>query len=213
MYCSIEDIRAEGVSEEQATDAKLTELIALACGYIDRVTGQWFEPREKTLILDGTGGEFLPLPVFLIQRPEMVKADGEPVTDYVVYNRFPPADDRGYPKIHRKARWPKGVLNVEITGLWGYVDEDAHGGYVTPPLIKRAAMKLALYNFPSLGDAEAQEEKALRGALLKETTDGHSYELASEVVAAMASDAITGDAEIDDILKQYTFARIRMAIV
>ena len=213
MYCSIEDIRAEGVTEEQASDARLSELIGLACGYIDRMTGQWFEPREKTLRLDGTGGEVLPLPVFLIERPEIVTADGVEIADYVLYNRFPPADDRGYPKMYRKTRWPKGVLNVEVKGLWGYVDEDARGGYFTPPLIKRAAMKLALYNFPSLGDAEAQEEKALRGSLLKETTDGHSYELAADVLAAMASDAITGDTEIDGILKQFTFARIRMAIV
>lgn len=212
MYCSIEDIRAEGVTEDQAGDARLTELIGLSCAYIDRMTRQWFEPREKTLRLDGTGGEVLPLPVFLIEQPESVTVDGEPVTDFTLYNRFPPADDRGYPKMRRKALWPKGILNVEIKGLWGYVDEGPDGGYVTPPLIRRAAMKLALYNFPSLGDSEAQEEKALRGALLKETTDGHSYELAADVLTAMASNSITGDAEIDQILMQFASVQIRMAL-
>ncbi len=213
MYCTVEDIRAEGVTEEQASDAKLTGLIALAGNYIDRMTGQWFEPREKTVRLNGTGGEVLPLPVFLIDMPEIVMVDGEEVTNYILYNRFPPADDRFYPKMHRKSRWTKGVLNVEIKGLWGFVDEDGSGGYMTPPLIKRAVMKLALYNFPDLGDSEAQEEKALRGALISETTDGHSYSLSDSVVSALASSSLTGDSEIDSIIKQYTIAPIRMAIV
>jgi len=211
MYCSIEDIRAEGVTEEQANDARLSELIALACGYIDRMTGQWFEPREKTLRLDGTGGETLPLPLFLI-RASSVKADGTEISDYVLYDRIGAEDDRSYPRMKRKVRWPKGDLNIEIAGLWGYVDEDGEGGYVTPPLIRRAAMKLALYSFPSLGDAEAQEERNMRWAMLKETTDGHSYELSADVLAAMAEGAVTGDVEIDQILRQYAASRVRMGV-
>ena len=163
--------------------------------------------------MDGTGGEVLPLPVFLIETPESVIVDSEEVTNYILYNRFPPVDDRFYPKMHRKSRWPKGVLNIEIKGLWGFVDEDGAGGYMTPPLIKRAVMKLALYNFPDLGDSDAQEEKALRGALISETTDGHSYTLSDSVVSALASSSITGDSEIDDIIKRYTMAPLRMAIV
>jgi len=213
MYCTVEDIRAEGVTEEKASDEKLTGLIALAGNYIDRMTNQWFEPREKTLRLDGTGGETLPLPVFLIGTPESVTANGEEVLNYVLYNRFPPADDRFYPKMHRKARWPKGVLNIGIKGLWGFVDEDGNGGYMTPPLIRRACMKLALYSFPDLGDAEAQEEKAIQGALVSETTDGHSYSLSDSVVSAMASSSLTGDSEIDGIIKRFTMKPLRMAIV
>ena len=213
MYCTVEDIRAEGVTEEQASDEKLTGLIALAGNYIDRMTGQWFEPREKTVRLNGTGGETLPLPVFLIEEPESVTVNGEQVSDYVLYNRFPPADDRGYPKMHRSAGWRKGVLNIAIKGLWGYVDEDGSGGYMTPPLIRRACMKLALYSFPDLGDSEAQEERALRGALRSERTDGHEYELSADVLSAMASNSVTGDTEIDQIIRQYTMAPIRMAIV
>ena len=51
-------------------------------------------------------------------------------------------------------------------------------------------MKLALYNFPALSDTEAQEEKNLRGLLLSETTDGHSYALSSEAVSNLNSEAI-----------------------
>lgn len=213
MYCTVEDIRAEGVTEDQASDEKLTGLITLAGNYIDRMTRQWFEPREKTVVLDGNGGVILPLPVFLIKLPESLTIDCEEATGYVLYNRFPPADDRSYPKMYRQSRWAKGVQNIVIKGLWGYVDEDGSGGYTTPSLIRRAVMKLALYNFPDLGDAEAQQEKAQRGALLSETTDGHSYSLSDRVLSAMSSSTFTGDSEIDQTISQFMMAPIRMAIV
>ncbi len=211
MYCTIEDLRGEGVTEEQADDEKLSGLIALASGYMDKMTGQWFEPREDTVRLDGRGGKFLPLPVFLIEDYG-IKVSGEQIKDYVLYNRFPPADDRLYPKIYRALGWRKGILNIEIHGLWGYVDKTA-AGYIAPPLIKRAVMKLALYNFPDLGDKEAQEEKALSGLLQSETTDGHSYELANGVLQAMYENSLTGDAEIDGIIERYTLPKMGLAIV
>lgn len=34
--------------------------------------------------------------------------DGVPIDDYVLYNRISPEDDRNYPKIYRKLRWPIG---------------------------------------------------------------------------------------------------------
>ena len=64
MYCSVEDLRACGVTDEQADDAKLESLIKLSCGYIDTMTRQWFEPRELEIKLDGHGGKILKLPVF-----------------------------------------------------------------------------------------------------------------------------------------------------
>ena len=212
MYCTVEDIRSEGVTEEQADDAKITELINLSCNYIDTMTGQWFEPREKTLRLDGRGGKILKLPVFLIEDYS-VTVSGEEIKDYVLYNRIVPPDYRFYPKIYRNQGWRKGILNISIHGLWGYVDLADGGGYVTPPLIKRAAMKLALYNFPDLGDKDAQEEKRLSGLLQSETTDGHSYSLNGEILKAMYENSLTGDSEIDGIISQYTRYSMELAIV
>lgn len=204
-YCTVEDLRAEGISEEQFDDAQLEKLITSSCEFIDRITGQWFELREQTIRLDGRGGKNLVLPVFL-SDVYSVKVDHEEIDDYVLYNRM---EDRAYPKIFRCAGWPKGRLNVEVSGQWGYVEEDGS----TPPAIKRAAMKLALYNFPALTDSEAQEENAIRGLLLSETTDGHSYMLSESAVAEAYSGSITGDAEIDGILKVYMRSRFRMTIV
>ena len=208
MYCSIEDIRNEGVTDEQADDAKLESLIKLACNYIDTMTGQFFEPREQVLRLDGRGGKILRLPVFLIEAYSVI-VSGEEISDYVLYNRM---SDRFYPKIYRNQGWRKGILNISVQGLWGYVDK-AETGYATPELIKRAAMKLALYNFPDLGDKEAQEEKALSGLLQSETTDGHSYSLNGEILKAMYENSLTGDAEIDGIINQYTRYSMELAVV
>ena len=148
------------------------------------------------------------LPLFLIDC-DYVKVKDELIEDYVLYNRITPVDDRPYPKIYRNAKWPEGIMNVEVSGTWGYVE----AGNLTPEPIKRAAMKLAMCNFPLLSDTEAQSEKGLRGLLLSETTDGHSYELSEEVLASLASGAITGDSEIDQILRAYTRSKFRMAIV
>ena len=204
-YCTIDDLRAEGVSEEDYSDEELGRLIEASSEFIDRVTGQWFELREKVIRLDGRGGKNLVLPVFLSEAYS-VKVDHEEIEDYVLYNRM---EDRAYPKIFRCAGWARGRLNVEVFGQWGYVEEDG----TTPPAIKRAAMKLALYNFPALTDSEAQEENAIRGLLLSETTDGHTYMLSDSAVAEAYSGAITGDAEIDGILKSYMRSRFRMAVV
>ena len=211
-YCEIADIRAEGITEEQMTDDQVSQLIALACNYIDKVTGQWFELRQKTIKLDGRGGQVLQLPVFLINCDE-IQADGIPIDDYVLFNRISPEDDRNYPKIYRRLRWPKGIQNIQVQGEWGYVEEDGS----TPLLIKRAAVKLFLYNFlPALGDSEAQEEKNLRGKIKSETTDGHSYTLSdsASVSSSVSGNSLsTGDSEIDGILKYYMKPRFTMAII
>ena len=199
-YCIVDDIRAEGVSEEDYSDEQLERLIALSCDFIDRITGQWFELRDKAIRLDGRGGKNLILPVFLYEA-DYVKIGLEEIDDYVLYNRM---EDRAYPKIFRCSCWPKGRLNIEVSGKWGYVEENG----TTPPAIKRAAMKLAMYNFPSLSDSDSQEEKNLRGLLLSETTDGHSYTLSESAV----TNSITGDTEIDQILKSYMCSRFRIAV-
>ena len=204
-YCTVDDLRAEGVSEEDYSDEQLENLIADSCEFIDRVTGQWFELRTKSIRLDGRGGQNLVLPVFLFEA-HSVKVDYEEIDDYVLYNRM---DDRAYPKIFRCAGWPRGRLNIEVSGQWGYVEEDGF----TPPAIRRAAMKLALYHFPALTDTDALEDNAIRGLLVSETTDGHSYTLSGNAVAEAYSGAITGDLEIDRILRKYSISKLRMAII
>jgi len=60
-YAAVSDLREEGVTPAEATDARLQRLIALASRYVERVTGRFFETRLQTLRLDGTGGRTLAL--------------------------------------------------------------------------------------------------------------------------------------------------------
>ena len=55
-YALVSDLRAEGVTAAESTDARLARLIRLASQYVDRMTGRFFEPRPMTLALDGSGG-------------------------------------------------------------------------------------------------------------------------------------------------------------
>ena len=204
-YCTIKELRAEGLDEEKYSDEALTNLIKLSCDFIDRITGQFFEPREMLIRLDGRGGNNLVLPYFLIDV-DYIEINHELIDDYVIYNRM---EDRSYPKIYRNAKWPKGILNIEVQGTWGYVEADKS----TPEAIKRIAKKLVMYNFPALNDFEAQEEKNIKGLLISEITDGHSYELAEDAVTNLYATSITGDTEIDSVLKHYMCSKFKMAIV
>ena len=204
-YCTVDDLRAEGFKQEDYSDEQLERLIAASCEFIDRITGQWFELRGKVIRLDGRGGENLPLPVFLAEL-HSIKVNHEEISNYVLYNRM---EDRMYPKIFRYAKWPVGRLNIEIIGRWGYVKEDG----TTPDDIKRAAMKIAMYYFPALSNSEAQKERNLRGLLVSEHTDGHSYSLSGSTVADLYKNIITGDTEVDDILRRYMRTGVRMRCV
>jgi len=191
-YCTIQEIRNEGITPEQAGDTRLAALIDLATAYIDGVTRQWFEPRAMTITLDGNGNETLLLPVFPIEVVS-VKVDGQAITDYKVYNRFFP-DDRRNPKIYRDAGWPEGRQNISIEGTWGFVDK-VGAQYLTPTVIKQVAKRLVIRELPLLGDAEGQEERK-RARIVSESTDGHSYTL--ERLAGTLD--LTGDPDIDGVL-------------
>jgi len=60
-YAFVSDLRDEGVTPADASDARLQQLISRASRYVERITGRFFEPRLQTLTLDGSGGRSLPL--------------------------------------------------------------------------------------------------------------------------------------------------------
>lgn len=195
-YASVADLRAEGVTTEQASDQRLQQLIDLATSYVEAITGLWFEERAMTLRLDGTGSRTLWLPIFPTEV-STVRVDGRAVTDYVAYNRFAP-DDRRSPRLVREVGWPKGRQNIEVDGRWGYVDPAPGGGVKTPEPIRRAVLRLVVRELPLLTDVEGQEDRK-RTRIVSETTDGHSYTLERLAVTL----DLTGDPDIDGILAMY----------
>jgi hypothetical protein len=112
-YALVSDLRAEGVTEADATDVRLARLLRLASQYVDRMTGRFFEPRALTLTLDGSGGRALLLghPIIGVRVAKQIVALaaelGElPVTPsfFRVYNRhltqgLTDPDDRENPRL------------------------------------------------------------------------------------------------------------------
>jgi hypothetical protein len=110
-YCTVGDLRDAGVTISQADDARLQKLITLASRMIDKYTGRFFEPRTKTIRLDGTGARGLLLnePIISISEvklvsDETVSTSSVSLTDLRIYNRhisqnLLSPDDRESPKI------------------------------------------------------------------------------------------------------------------
>lgn len=192
MYATVQDIRNEGITLEQATDARIDMAIKLATNIIDSFTGQWFEERPCIYQFDGHGAPtiFLKVPPISV---EQVKINGEIInlSEVLVYGG---PKYRNNPRLYYAPGFPRGKQNVEVTGKFGYVESDGS----TPEPIKYACRKLVISYLTALADGTAQDEKR-RNRIVSETTDGHSYTLAKEERPA----GLSGDPEVDSILAQY----------
>ena len=206
-YCTLTEVRAEGLTSAAASDERVGALIAEAGDFIDRATRQWFEPRTLTLRFSGHGGKILSLPVYPLQV-QGVTVDGATVTDAEVGGDIPNAA-RHNPRIIREDGWPLGA-KVAISGQWGCCDVSEADGvrtFAVPAAIRRAAIALVLRSAPKMSDPE-YEAARLRSRIQSETTDGHSYTLRDEWESVQAP--FTGDVEIDSILLFFR-APIRIA--
>jgi hypothetical protein len=202
VYASAEDLRAEGVTAAMASDARLLSLLVEACALLDRVTGWFFEPRAKSFQLDGRGTPTLELPTPPLQLDE-VRIFGATISmhpDDLVIVGAPVEPGFDAPRLTlRRAVFPRGVGNVEASGLWGYTEPDGTPLGRTPLAIRRAAMLLVLRQLPKLTDADSA---AARSAwrLLEERTRDQSYRLAAWRDAGVV---LTGDPEVDELIARY----------
>lgn len=189
-YCTLDDLKSEGIGTDQASEKRLADLIAWASQEIDNWTGQWFEPRTRRFRLDGTGIEELPLPVKPITITA-VSVDGYPFTGPYEVEADP--DD---PHLYSEWGWPEGHGNVVVEGTFGCVDENGQ----TPAAIRRVCMRLVARELPKLSDEEGQEQKK-RARIIQESTGGgaHAYMLSPDRRPANMS----GDPEIDAVLAHY----------
>jgi hypothetical protein len=55
-YCTVYDLRSEGLTTQAANDAKCQIAIVRASRYVDMFTGRGFGPTFKSIDVDGTGG-------------------------------------------------------------------------------------------------------------------------------------------------------------
>jgi len=224
-YCTLADVRAEGLPVSVADNARVLDLIEKQSAVIDRVTGWWFEPRALTMKLDGRDTPFLHLaaPAIEVTEVRRVWRGTDPDTtyvidsdDYVVYSydlpghRFNPhlrlisSADNALVLAAGMATetWVKGALNYEVDGTFGFLEDDGAGGYQTPSEITEACILLVLHNATPKWDQLSGNDLAysLRtGDLRSHQVQGRSASWGGSTSAGSA----TGLKEADRILAKY----------
>lgn len=101
-------------------------------------------------------------------------------------------------------RWPGGVHNLQVAGLFGYTDRDGSFTGDTPEEIRRVTQLLVIRDLAKLGDTEDRAEATRRYPISQESTRDQSVSYAvPRGTAASVSSGYTGDDEIDGILMDY----------
>lgn len=200
MYATVDDMRAEGVTEAMCSDTRLSMLIEEASRTIDRICGWFFEPRSLRLLLDGRGNPSIEPSVPSIEI-ESIKIGGEeiPLGSVLIVGAPVLAHFDGPRLTLHQSCFPKGIGNVEVTGFFGYTEEDSSPLGRTPLDIKRACMLLTLKIIPKIGDSDASIEARHRWRIIEERTRDQSYRLEPHDTSVN----LTGDPEIDAILQRY----------
>lgn len=202
MYATVGDLRAEGVTVAMAADDRLASLIEEAGRTIDRITGWFFEPRARTLALDGRGHPTIEPPVPPIRLDRLAVGDTDlslsPDDLVVVGSPVNPGFDAPRLTLRRCRCFPRGRGNVTAEGLWGFTEPDGTAEGCTPLEIRRACMLLVLRLLhPLAGEASADARNRWR--ILEERTRDQSYRLDG----VKETGPFTGDPELDGVLLRY----------
>ena len=113
LYCSVQDLRDEGITTTMLSDSRALAKIAKWSRAIERWTGRWFEPRVQSYTLDGDGGsaQRCPVPIIRLDTVALVSGRGASfdqeaisVDEVRVYNRHLTQglirpDDRSNPRV------------------------------------------------------------------------------------------------------------------
>lgn len=195
-------------------DGDLWDSIELWSQFVDRATRQWFEPRTKTLLVDGNGTDTLFLPVPIISVAALyVNGDFVNAVTSSEFTVYSGDEARKNPKLKLNGGsygrdiflplqrrmgvgFARGNKNQRVVGTFGYIEADGS----TPRLIQRAVLRLVANNVGRR--AFAQSIAAGGGWVKSESTDGHSisYGFPETKVGTMG---ITRDAEVEAILQMY----------
>ncbi len=205
-YCTVQQVRDEGVTEAVASDARIEALAANATMQIDTYCRWWFDPRLLTLRLHGNGRQVLPLPAPAL-RVDAVDDYGETVDpadlQHLGAEPWPaglPYDPEGPALGYTEAggySWTPGRQTVTVVGVFGRTEADGSALGRVPLEIQRACALMVVRAIDPaverLGAPDASRLISLR-------TRSQSAAWA----ALRASEApLTGIPEIDDVLLRY----------
>lgn len=194
-YATLADVRAEDVTSSDASDDRVNALLSEATYLFDRITGSWFESRDTTITLDGTGAPQLWLAVPIVSVSEVRYHDRVNATSEVVPAAYYRAStDVDNPKLtYLYGKWSRGVDAYEVDGTFGWLE-----GGATPAAIKRAAVLYVVHWAGALND-DYEAARRRQGDLKSKTVQGRS-----ETYGGMDSaNGWTGVAEVDRILALY----------
>ena len=181
MYAFVSDLREEGVSGDAASDVRIQTALLFASRMIDRITGRFFSPRYSTYRFDGRHGRKLTMwdPIIALEEllieTELIEPIGTIISlnDVRVYNRhvsqnMTNPDDRNSPKIEfveleglpeaKGLRFPSGVQNISVKGIFGYTDYDGSSVGKTPDLLRHAAKLITIREIPELTESGCRAE-------------------------------------------------------
>jgi hypothetical protein len=201
-YCTVADLRAEGVTDAQASDERLRLLIEEASATIDRLTGWFFEPRALVLRLDGRGAAsieptFPPISLSRITvgfetlslSPEDLVVVGAPVEPGFVA-----------PRITRvRGIFARGYGNVVAIGTWGYTEPDGTPHGRTPLAIRRACILLVMRLSSPAASFDPVEDVRARARIRSLRTRDQAVVFADPPRAG----EVTHDSELDELLRLY----------
>ncbi|HET6346249.1 MAG TPA: hypothetical protein VFH51_15050 [Myxococcota bacterium] len=199
MYAAVEDVRAEGVTEDEASDARVVAALLEATEAIDRACGWFFEPRELGFALSGRGSAVLELPVPLLKlMTARVGADDCVPEEFTAYEATVGTGGRIPKLVRQHGAFPRGIDNVWLYGRWGYtVPTEGFPEGKAPWAIRRATLLLALRHLPQLASDESVAARS-HWRLVEERTRDQSYRL-----EARGAGALTGDPDVDSLLLPY----------
>lgn len=196
--------------------------INVAMQTIDLYTGQWFNKREFTgankLKFEGSNTHILHFSVPIIEIISLAINEEDtvmPVEDYRVFNSRTLPDDRRNPRIKlisdslniyrttmgsRSGRFGKFRWQF-IEGSFGFLEPDGS----TPEGIKWATVRLVMKQLTT----DLESDATAAGEVKREKVDMHEIEYfqssdgSDSSSGSSGSGAMTGDEEVDKILKMY----------
>lgn len=219
-YCTLQEIRDEGITTQEAGDTRVTSLISTSSRLIEKWTGRWFESRTLTIDRDGKNSSmlYLDIPIISITAISLLNPDAtvSQVLDssvYKVYNRHVSSnlldpDDRDNPRIEivsslyfpamRLMRFPRGSQNVRLEGKFGYTDYDGTATGTIPPLIKQACKLLVIRELPKMGDWSRRRARQKQYLVASEQHGTTMY-----TMNRLEIGVFSGDPDIDRIIGMY----------
>jgi hypothetical protein len=203
MYITVDEVRDQdptGQGYSSWTDKEIEDLILKWQGIIEKELQQWFESRDKTIELKGSGTRILHLFIPIIDITELYLNEDTVALDPTFYRAYKTADvypdDRPNPKIELIS--DSGSIYTSLSGIFetnkiqkligqfGYVDNTGN----TPEAVKHALILVVTDHMGSKYITDPVFKKmATASKVVQEKLDKYSYKLSDAATSGRGLEA------------------------